>query len=320
VAVRAGSPADSLRDTLRGAASTERWTTITAIALVSLACAGCASGENQSLTGPAPEAQTTTPAEALRAAAELLDEMCLTGPVLDEGEETPMATDVVVDDLIRAFYLVNERSSVEDDVREALGLLADGCASSSTARRLAVATGVDADDLAEAGDDLLEEEAFDCDAQGINIDEGQGGTCVDAAGRRVTVVDRGETATTPALEVTLLDVQTPRTLSRDGEASRRADGIFVLLDLEVRNRLEEPVEFDSAGQVELMLDGQPYFSAEDGTTTIDPGEERTGTVAFDVPEDVVGALETNGNVFVLPFPEADSEGEQATVAVLRTYE
>ncbi len=302
-----------------------RWATITATVLVSLAWAGC----GQSVAGPAPEAepaQATAPAEALRAATELLDEMCLTGPVLDEGDETPVATDVVVDDLIRAFYLVDDRPSVEGEIREALGLLADGCASSATAQRLAVATGVDAEGaLPEEGDDPVEEggddgDLFDCDAQGINANEREGGACVDAVGQRVAVADRGETATTPVMEVTLLDVETPRTLTNDGKAGRRADGVFVLLTLEVRNRLKEPVEFDPAGQVELRLDGQPYFSTDEGTTRIDPGEERTGTVAFDVPEDVVGSLETNGNVFVLPFPEAGFEGEQATVAVLRTYE
>lgn len=304
-----------------------RWATTAATALVSLAWAGCASGESQSVTGPASEAepaQATQPAEALRAVAELLDERCLTGPVIDEGEETPAATDVIVDDLIRAFYLVDDRPSVEDDIREALGLLADGCASSATAQRLAVATGVDPDDdLVEEDDEPTEGDdgdVYDCDAQGINANEGEGGTCVDAAGQRVTVADRDETATTPAMEVTLLDVETSRTLNRDGEASRRADGVFVVLTLQVRNRLEEPVDFDPAGQVELRLDGQPYFSADDETTTIDPGEELTGTVAFDVPEDVVGALDTNGNVFVQPFPEAGFEGEQATVAVLRTYD
>lgn len=307
-----------------------RWATITATALVSLAWAGCASDEDPQVT-PAPQteqAQATSAVEALRAAGEALEDMCLTGPVLDEDDETaqtPAAIDVVVDDLIRAFYLVGDRSTVEDEIGEALGVLADGCASSATVRRLAVATGVEDDDedalMADARPEDDDRSAYDCDAQGINANEGMGGTCVSAAGERVTVVDRGETARTPAMEVTLLDVETRRSLRRDAKNSRRADGVFVVLTMRVGNRLEEPVAFDPEGQVELYLEGQPYFNIEQGTTTIEPGEKRTGTVAFDVPEDVADSLDTSGNVFVRPFAAAafDDDG-QATIAVLRTYQ
>ncbi|MBA3860747.1 MAG: hypothetical protein H0X56_02125, partial [Solirubrobacterales bacterium] len=56
-------------------------------------------------------------------------------------------------------------------------------------------------------------------------------------------------------------------------------------------------------------------------TMIDPGEEREGTVAFDVPENAADDLDTNGNVFFLPFEEARGLGDdEATTAVLRTYE
>ncbi|MDQ3769608.1 MAG: DUF4352 domain-containing protein [Actinomycetota bacterium] len=316
--------------------------TIAATALVSLVLAACGADENQ-VGVPASEAQqaqATPSAEALRAAVELLQERCLTGPVLDEDEETvldedeeavlgedeetpvqtPAATEIAVDEVIRAFYLVDDRSSAEEDVREALGVL-EGCASSATARRLAVATGVEADDERLAADGRPEaggDGAYDCDAQGINAIEGQGGTCVSARGQRVTVADRGQTATTPAMEVELRDVETSRSL-REGKKTRRATGVFVLLTLEVRNRLKEPVEFHPGVQVELHLEGLPYFSFDKGTTTIDPGEKTTGTVAFDVPEDVADGLDSNGNVFVFPFAEAGQEGDQATIAVLRTY-
>lgn len=306
-----------------------RWMTITATALVSLAWAGCGSDGDQRGAFPAPQAQQaqgTPSAEALRAAVEVLDETCVADPVPDEGEETSVetsaATDAVVDEVIRAFYLVGDRSSAEDDVREALGLLADGCASSATAQRLAVATGVEADDEFLEVDDRPEggaERPYDCDAQGINASEGAEGTCVSTVGQRVTVADRGDTATTPAMEVRLLDVETPRSLRRGGKKSKRANGVFVVLTLQVRNRLKEPVEFDPPGQVELHLGGQPYFSIDEGTTTIDAGERREGTVAFDVPEDVAEGLDTSGNVFVHPFAEAGFEGDQATIAVLRTY-
>lgn len=309
-----------------------RWMTIAATGLVILAWAGCGSDGDQRGAFPAPEAQqaqATPSAEALRAAVEVLEETCVADPVPDEGEETSVetsqtsaATDAVVDEVIRAFYLAADRPSAEDDVREALGLLADGCASSATAERLAMATGVDADeDILEADGrpERRADRAYDCDAQGINASEGAEGTCVSTVGQRVTVADRDDTATTPAMEVKLLDVETPRSLRRAGKKSERANGVFVVLTLQVRNRLKEPVEFDPAGQVELHLGGQPYFSIDEGTTTIDAGERRKGTVAFDVPKDVAGGLDTNGNVFVHPFAEAGFEGEQATIAVLRTY-
>lgn len=314
-----------------------RWMTTAATALASLALAACGSDDDQLGPVPASEAaqgEAAPSAEELRAAVDVLEEMCRTRPVAEEGDETPVETpvetpaetpaaiDVAVDDLIRTFYLVDDRSLAEDDVREALDLLAEGCASSATAQRLAVATGVEPDEavLEAAGRPQADAEGtYDCDAQGINAQEGAGGTCLSATGDRVTVADRGEPATTPAMAVTLLDVETPRSLRRKGEAGRRANGAFVLLTLQVRNRLEEKVEFDPAGQVELYLEGQPYFSIEEGTTTIDPGESRTGTVAFDVPEDVVDSLETSGNVFVKPFAQAAFEGDQATIAVLRTY-
>lgn len=296
-----------------------RWMSMAAVGLASLAVAACGAVEPQVVTGPAAEpAESESAAESVRAVGEQLSQACLTGPVLEEAEQTPAATEIVVDDLIRAFYLVDDRATAEDDVREALELLDGGCASSATARRLAVATGVEGDDdLPGSGPG----DPFDCDAQGINVDEGQEGTCVAADGQRVTVVDRGATATTPAMEVTLVDVQTPSSLSREGRTSRRAGGVFVLLTLRVGNRLDEPVEFDPGTQVELELGGDRYFSEEASTTTIEPEEERSGTVAFDIPEDAADDLDTNGNVFVLPFEEAsDPDGGEPTTAVLRTYE
>ncbi|MDQ3609463.1 MAG: DUF4352 domain-containing protein [Actinomycetota bacterium] len=297
-----------------------RWTSIAAVALASLAWVACGAGETPiTVPGPASEPAESDPlAEDVRAAGEQLSEACLNGPVLEEEEATPAATELLVDDLIRAFYLVDDRTTAEDDVREALQLLDGSCASSATARRLAVATGV------EEGDDLPGGGAgqpFDCDAQGINVDEGEEGTCVAADGQLVTVADRNSPATTPAMEITLIDVETPRSLSREGRTSRRAGGVFVLLTLQVGNRLDEPVEFDPGSQVELELGGDRYFSEEMGTTPIEPGEQREGTVAFDVPEDAVDDLETNGNVFVLPFEEARGLGDdEGTTAVLRTYE
>lgn len=296
-----------------------RWTSMAAVGLASLAVAACGAVEPQVVTGPAAEpSESESAAESVRAVGEQLSQACLTGPVLEEAEQTPAATEIVVDDLIRAFYLVDDRATAEDDVREALELLDGGCASSATARRLAVATGVEGDDDLPGGGPGS---PFDCDAQGINVDEGQEGTCVAADGQRVTVVDRGATATTPAMEVTLVDVQTPSSLSREGRTSRRAGGVFVLLTLRVGNRLDEPVEFDPGTQVELELGGDRYFSEEASTTTIEPEEERSGTVAFDIPEDAADDLDTNGNVFVLPFEEArDPDGGEPTTAVLRTYE
>ncbi|MCP9491092.1 MAG: DUF4352 domain-containing protein [Solirubrobacteraceae bacterium MAG38_C4-C5] len=271
--------------------------------------------------GPAPEAaESESPADGLRAVGEQLSEACLTGPMLEEEEQTPAATEIMVDDLIRAFYLVDDRATAQDAVREALELLDRGCASSATVRRLAVATGVEGDESPPGGAG----EPFDCDAQGINVDEGEEGTCVAADGRRVTVADRGSTATTSGMEVTLEDVEIRRSLGREGEdgrASRRAGGVFVLLTLRVGNRLEEPVEFDPGRQVELEVGGDRYFSDAVGTTAIEPDEERTGTVTFDIPENTVEDLDTNGNVFVMPFEEAGGPGgDEAATAVLRTYE
>jgi len=298
-----------------------RWRTIAVAALASLAFAACGADETRVVTvpGPASEAAEGEPAgEAVRAVAEQLSQACLDGPVLEEGEQTPAATEVVVDDLIRAFYLVDDRTATEEDVRDAVELLERGCASSATTQRLAVATGVAEGGAVPAGG---AGDSFDCDAQGINFDEGEEGTCVAADGQRVTVVDRDNTATTSAMEVTLVDVETPRTLTREGRTSGRADGVFVLLTLRVRNRLEEPVEFDPGGQVELEVGGDRYFNEEVGTTTIEPDENRTGTVAFDVPENAAEGIDTNGNVFVLPFAEARGLGdEEASTAVLRTYE
>lgn len=300
-----------------------RWTTIAAVALASLALAACGAGETEVVTVPGPAAESAegeTPAEGVRAVGEQLSEACLTGPMLEEEEQTPAATEIMVDDLIRAFYLVDDRATAEDDVREALELLDRGCASSATTRRLAVATGVEPDDDLPGGG---AGQPFDCDAQGINVDEGEEGTCVAADGQLVAVADRSSPATTPAMEITLIDVETPPSLSREGRTSRRAGGVFVLLTLRVRNRLDEPVEFDPGTQVELELGGDRYFSEEMGTTSIEPGEEREGTVAFDVPEDAAEDLDTNGNVFVQPFEEArglgDDGAEEATTAVLRTY-
>jgi hypothetical protein len=55
---------------------------------------------------------------------------------------------------------------------------------------------------------------------------------------------------------------------------------------------------------------------------IQPGETRTGTVIFDVPDASLGELDRSGNVFVLNFSDAGSTVEEAgtTVGVIRTYQ
>jgi hypothetical protein len=104
--------------------------------------------------------------------------------------------------------------------------------------------------------------------------------------------------------------------------------------LTVTSRLNAPTTFDQdQGQTTLVIGENEYsqdFDAENlpgesfvwNDEDIQPGEERVGTVIFDVPDSAVGGLDTDGNLYVTNFSESgvDASEIKTTVAVLRTYQ
>lgn len=287
-----------------------RRTSMAAVGLASLALAGCLGGsDHQLVTVPPPEPQPT-----LEAATRTLTDRCLEADI-EEGEATPAPVDAAVEELIRAFNLVEDPDEAEDEVRDARSLLEAGCASPETVQRFAVAT--DAGPGVERVGD-----SADCDAKGINADERQEGTCVVEGGPRVTVVDLGNTATTPELEVTLLDARVQEPLFREGETRAREGVASVMLTLDVRNVTDREELFDPASQVRLVLDDRTYSSEEGDTTELAPGDVVTPTVSFEVSAEAADELDTSGNVYVFGFNDAGLGfmEAQGTVAVLRTYQ
>lgn len=185
--------------------------------------------------------------------------------------------------------------------------------------------------------EAVEEEPEDaedsnCDAKGINREVGKEGSCIED-GVELVVVDRESTLKLKELNVTVRDMETTTTASDEFGTTKSANGVYVIFDLEVFNKTNSPLYFDSSQeQTTLYLGDNEYtedFEVENYALDnsfvskfeeIQPETSTTGTIAFDVPQKLVPDLRKTGNLAILNFSD-EGEGEAAEqIGIIRTYE
>jgi hypothetical protein len=189
------------------------------------------------------------------------------------------------------------------------------------------------EDRAAAPEEPPEPPSENCDDLGINQEEGNEGVCVEDDGTRLKVVDKDTRLTLPELDAELVSITTQDTISTD-IGTEAADGTYVIVTLTITNKLSEPVIFEQ-DQVFLALGDRtftPDFDAANipgdsfvwNSDPIQPGNSRTGTVVFDVSDDAVPELETNGNLTLYQFSDLqnilDEAPPERTAGVFRTYQ
>lgn len=146
-----------------------------------------------------------------------------------------------------------------------------------------------------------------CADQGIDQTSGGEGTCRDANGATVTIVNRNHRLRLPGMDVRTLRVETGRVVvpPTDWGMVRHAKGRFVLAVLKLDNTGKEPIR-DLSG-VKLRIGEKTYdqdFAAGFTVTPVNafpvqPGDRGAAGVVFDLPPTAADRAVREG---VLAFP------------------
>jgi hypothetical protein len=133
-----------------------------------------------------------------------------------------------------------------------------------------------------------------CDSKGINNTVGNTGTCL-RDGITYTVVNKNQVLPLEQLDAKVTNVQTEAAVQSSPQRKAIAKGRFVIVTLQVKNKLDKPSRFGGPGfeQAELAIDGHQYPEGAAATSLlrqaflgagpIDAGKTKTGSVAFEVP-------------------------------------
>lgn len=133
-----------------------------------------------------------------------------------------------------------------------------------------------------------------CDSKGINNTVGNTGTCI-RDGITYTVVNKNQVLDLEQLDAKVVNVQTEKAVQSAPTRKAVARGRFVIVTLQVKNKLGKPQRFGGPGfeQAELAIGGIQYPEGAAATSLlraaflgrgpIDGGKTVTGSVAFEVP-------------------------------------
>ena len=164
-------------------------------------------------------------------------------------------------------------------------------------------------DAAVEGDSsALPEEERPCRAVGLNPFRGRTGKC-SVAGIPVTFTDAGKTLSTPAVEVSVLGMDTTEEFRFKGLAPIRAAGTFAVVAYRLENKSPHPMRFLHP-QLRLsrtMLPENPdtaFLLPRSRGLPLPPGETVEAQAAFDVP----GSEDARGGAFVIAA-ERDGKDE-----------
>ncbi len=176
-------------------------------------------------------------------------------------------------------------------------------------------------------------EDVECGDEGLEAAIGGGGTC-EADGTEYVVADFGENLELDTLTARLSEIETAKKVSGSYLKPRAAkNGIYVVGSLAIENESNKPDRFDDFGeQVQLKAGQATYnepFNVLNGVLTdsflwkgkkIPPGQSQVGKVAFDVPEEAIESIETEGALLVLNFGDEGNARRADQVGLIRTAE
>lgn len=225
-----------------------------------------------------------------------------------------------------------------------LGAVIGGGAGSDTSTTTVVrtVTAGAAEDAQDAVDAIEDEEGKEesiasgsedtCDELGINSEVGKEGSCIDD-GKNYVVADMGSTLKLRELNAKLLGMETAKTITGEYGESKTANGVYVIFNLEITNKLSSPARFDSFQEQTALLLGENEYTEDFDVENyaldssflnlydeIQPDTSQSGTVAFDVPKKLVPDLYKTGNLFILNFSDEGEEGEITQYGLFRTYQ
>jgi len=167
----------------------------------------------------------------------------------------------------------------------------------------------------------------DCEVLGIDRKGLREGTCI-TQGQSVKITNRDHALTLPQMNVRLNSIEAVSSIHREYESP--LVGSYVIANVSITNKLDDPVEVDASDMFSLSVEGKtsnPNFNAMNNGDNpliyeeIQPDETATGDVIFKVAASHVDGLAKDGNLSVLQFSDADafSDKPEHTIGVFRTY-
>ncbi|HEU5254159.1 MAG TPA: DUF4352 domain-containing protein [Solirubrobacterales bacterium] len=207
----------------------------------------------------------------------------------------------------------------------------DGGTTTTTVVETVEAQSSSSEEVETVKDDSEDAGRSDCDSQGINREVGKEGTCTED-GVSLVVVDRESTLKLKELNVTVRDMETTSTASDEFGTTKSANGVYVIFDLEVLNKTNSPLYFDSSQEQALLYLGDneytedfevENYALDDSFLSkfeeIQPETSTTGTIAFDVPQKLIPDLGETGNLAILNFSDEGEAGAAEQLGIIRTY-
>ena len=298
--------------------------------------AGCGGDEDSSDKAPPAQAQSEAQAPTQRGVATIRAELApLCIERLRAGGEGPAspAIEGLVDEMVAAYEAGPKNEATNGIIENVTTTMQDGCGTDQVAK---LEGALEEAGVAPSAEDEVDIPADECEEKRISGEsiprqEREEGTCTDAEGIRVKVVDKGTKLTLKQLDASFGGYRTAETLSAS-TGTEKASGVYAILTLTVTNKLDSPVSFDSE-QVVLSLGDKSYTPDFDAGNMpgdsfvwndeeIQPGNSQTGTVIFDVPNKQVGKFATSGNIVIFQFSDADvssPEEAESTLGFIRTY-
>lgn len=169
----------------------------------------------------------------------------------------------------------------------------------------------------------------DCNELGINGDVGNEGACTDENGLKLRLVDRGTTLTLNEISVRDTSVNMTTEIPGEVDGPSRASGTYAQITVTVRNEGSSPIRIEP-GMFRLVTSGAQYttdFEAmnEPGNSCVwdseevQPGNERTCWVAFDVSKKNAENVTANGNLYVVQPSDMREAEAKRRVGIIRLY-
>ena len=215
-----------------------------------------------------------------------------------------------------------------------VNLIADWLKSTGTLHVLAL-TGVLVVLAGCGGDDngktATKQATVSCESKGINDTVGNVGTCA-RNGITYTVVNKNQTLSLEELDARVLKVETTKNVVATPTRKAKAQGVFVIVTLQIKNHSGGDWKFSGPGfeQTLLAAGGHQYPEGASATSVlknsflgvgkIGSGKTVTGKVTFDVPKKFGADLTKSKAVLaVVNFNDAGNLGATKRLGIIRLW-
>lgn len=175
-----------------------------------------------------------------------------------------------------------------------------------------------------------------CESKGINDTVGNTGTCI-RDGITYTVVNKNQVLNLEQLDAKVVSMQIEKSVTESPKRKAVARGRYVVVTLQVKNKLDSPARFGGPGfeQAELAVGSRQYphrqYPEGASATTLlrtdflghgplGAGKTVTGSVAFEVPTKIAQSLvKENAVLAIANFNDAGKLDTTKRLGIIRLW-